>query len=241
MNPEAPKTRPVRKGSGDHSPPREPARSLFAIAARDKLLLTFCLLAFIAILANIKFIIDLRGDLFELSHVLSGQAMVDLGNPGKDPQTVDGIKRKMLFALGIMIVSFGAIIILYVKRVIEPLHSLSETAREISMGNLSVTAPAGRDSDFGKLGAVINELAANFQEVLLLTGTTAGNSRCSLEAIEKTLDSNKDSPVSHEVQEQVNAIKKDLELLGSVVKEFEFYHARFDGRKVVPLSSRPKT
>ena len=36
------------------------------------------------------------------------------------------------------------------------------------------------------------------------------------------------------LQEQLHAIKQDLELLSSVMREFEFYHTRFDGRKVVP-------
>ena len=38
------------------------------------------------------------------------------------------------------------------------------------------------------------------------------------------------------LQEQLQAIKQDLELLSSVMREFEFYHTRFDGRKVVPTS-----
>lgn len=236
-----PKTQPVSRGGENHSPQREHRNSLVAIVVRDKLLLMFCCLALIAIIANVKFVVDVSNELSEISSVSSTQANAGNGSPGKDRLLLDGFRSKMFVLLGIMVVSFGSIILLYAVRVVEPLHSLSLTVKEISKGNLSLTAPADGRGDIGQLGAVINDLAANFQEVLLLTGTTAGNSRCSIEAIEKTLDLDENSPVGHQLQEQVEAIKKDLELLDSVVQEFEFYHARFDGRKVVPLSSRPKT
>jgi len=241
MNPEAPKTQPVPRGGENHAPPRESYFSLVAIAARNKLALTFCFLALIAIAVNVKIVIDVSSELSGASHFSGAEAGTQSGQPGKEPRELQGLRNEMAILLGVMIIIFGSMIFLYVKKVVEPLHSLSVTAREISKGNLSVTAPVGAKGDIGGLGAVINDLAANFQEVLLLTGTTAGNSRCSLEAIEKMLELDRNSSAGRQLQEQIDAIKNDLDLLGSVVKDFEFYHTRFDGRKVVPLSSRTKT
>jgi methyl-accepting chemotaxis protein len=239
MNSEAPKTTVVPHGGEDHSPPRERCSFLSAAVLRNRLVLMFCLFALIAIVANIKLVLDVGSEISEISNVSANETVA--GYPAERSKVLNEIRNKMLALLAITIVSFGAIIFLYVRRVVDPLNAISVTIKEISRGNLSVTAPTGQKDDVGDLGGAINDLAANFQEVLLLTGTTVGNFRCSLETMERILELDKNSPSGRHAQEQLEAIKKDLELLGSIVEAFEFYHTHFDGRKVVPFSSRPKT
>lgn len=241
MNSEFPKMTVVPQGGEDNSPPRGRHSFLSAAVLRNKLVLTFCLFALIAIVANIKLVVDVGSEISNSSNISGNQTITGNGNSAEGSQVLLEIRSKMLALLAITVVSFGAIIFLYVRRVVDPLNALSVTTKEISRGNLSVTAPAGSKDDVGELGGAINDLAANFQEVLLLTGTTVGNFRCSLETMERILELDKDSPSGRHAQEQLEAIKKDLELLGSIVESFEFYHTHFDGRKVVPFSSRPKT
>ena len=63
-----------------------------------------------------------------------------------------------------------------------PLDEIARSGMEISNGDLSVSAPSNTVDEIGELGQVVNQIAANYQEVLLFTGTTAGNSH---EAVEK--------------------------------------------------------
>jgi HAMP domain-containing protein len=241
MNSELPKTTVVPRGGENHSPPMERNSTLSTAVFRNKLVLAFCFFALVAIFANIKLVIDVGNEISRSRHFSGSEASAGNGIPAKDSQTLGDVRTKTLVLLGITIFSFGAMICLYVAKVAAPLNALSVTAKEISKGNLSVTAPTGPNNDVGELGEAINELAANFQEVLLLTGTTVGNFRCSLEKMERILELDKNSPSGRCAQEQLEAIKKDLELLGSIVEDFEFYHTHFDGRKVVPFSSSPKT
>ncbi|HMK34681.1 MAG TPA: HAMP domain-containing protein [Desulfomonilaceae bacterium] len=240
MNSELPQNMVVPQTGNNHSPPREQKTVLRSAVRRNKLMFTFCLLACISIGINVKLVLDVSSELSRGSYVSGSLSLAANGDPAPGPGTLSDVRNGILFLLGITIISFGSIILLYKRRVVEPLNELSDTVREISRGNLSVTAPSGHNQ-IGEIGGVINELAANFQEVLLLTGTTAGNSRCSLELMEQALQMDKNSPDFHRVKEQVDAIKKDLDLLGSVVQDFEFYHTHFDGQKVVPFGSESKT
>ena len=70
----------------------------------------------------------------------------------------------MLF--GILVVCLGSILYLFVTRTIVPLHKITYATDAIAKGNLSVTVPAGTNNDIGELGSAVNELAANFQEIV---------------------------------------------------------------------------
>jgi HAMP domain-containing protein len=235
MNPEFPKPTIVSQKGETRSRPSKGRTGLVLALLRNKLVLAFFFFALIVIVADIKLVSDVGREMSARSAVSDNRISV------RDARVLGDVKDKALVLLGITIMSFGAIISLYIMRVAVPLNTLSETAREISRGNLSVTAPTNRKDDVGELGGIVNDLAANFQEVLLLTGTIAGNFRYSLEKIESVLEPGKNSPGGCHVQEQLKAIKEDLELLSSIVEAFEFYHTHFDGRKVVPFSSSRET
>jgi nitrate/nitrite-specific signal transduction histidine kinase len=123
---------------------------------------------------------------------------------------------------------------LYYRRVAVPLEGLTRAAKRMSRGELSATVQVHPKHDFREIAQVINDMAANFQEVLLLMGTTVGNSQSAIERIERLIQHGNATGCTENLQEQLQAIKQDLELLNSVMREFEFYHTRFDGRKVVP-------
>ncbi len=131
----------------------------------------------------------------------------------------------------------GSMIYLFVSRVVFPLNAIAKAAEEMAKGNLSVAAPCHHGDEVGELGHVINNLAINFQEVLLLTGTAVGNSYAVLERIQQALEQGENVD-GNDLKEQVTALKRDLEMLGTVVKDFQFYQTRFDGQKVVSQRSR---
>ena len=141
----------------------------------------------------------------------------------------------MTVLLAVMVLCFGSIVYLFFRNVTVPLAGLTRATRRMSRGDLSATVQVHSENDFEEIAQTINDMAANFQEVLLLMGTTVGNLQSSVEEIERLIESD-NAACSESLRKQVHAIKRDLELLSSVMREFEFYHTRFDGRKVVPTS-----
>ena len=200
----------------------------------------FCLLAFVSIGVNVAFIWDTKSLIQQKSGPPSIEASATGGVSEMDRQSLLATHRnRLLVLLGVTACSFAVIIYLYMKMVVAPLDIVARAAKEISKGNLKVTAPTNPAGQIGEFAGAINDLAANFQEVLLLTGTAVGNSREALDRIEKNIGQ-QGRVVDEELRRQIDLIRDDLTMLASVVKEFDFYQVRFDGRKVMQDGRRSK-
>jgi HAMP domain-containing protein len=81
---------------------------------------------------------------------------------------VDLVALKVLVMLAILMVAIILVMTLFIKRVTIPLSRLTHAATAISEGDLSVTVPVETRDELAILGRHINELAANYQELLLL-------------------------------------------------------------------------
>lgn len=191
------------------------------------------LLAVVAIAFSIKFVVDVNREIPRSAGIHELRSPEESNVTYQEYRTVlYACRNRMLMLLGITILCVGAITYLFVKTVLIPLRKVSQAADKISQGNLNVTVPANPSGEIGQLGEIINDLSVNFQEVLLLTGTAVGNSFSAIEKIETLLKSD-NCASTEEVLQQVQLLRKDLEMLSSVVKDFEFYQARFDGRQAI--------
>jgi len=200
-----------------------------------KLIATFSLLALVAIAANVIVLADVNSEIARQNNVLAAQATAVLqSDPPHDLSVLYSYRNRMIVLLGITIVCFGTIIYLFVRKVATPLNTVAYAAKEISRGNLTVTVPSPRRHEVGELGQIVNEVAANFQEILLLTGTTVGNANSALHRMEELMRSQSGLDSEGRVYEHIQAMKQDLEMLAAVVKNFQFYETRFDGYKVTP-------
>ncbi len=190
---------------GDVDSPKDSLR-LFSAIVKNRLVLIFCLLALVALAANIKVIVDLDSGISarDKTHELSlGEKASNSANLS---EFTEDLRVRLFVLLGILAASLGSILYLYVTRSLIPLRKVIHATDAMSKGNLSVTAPVGNDNDIGALGAAVNELSANFQEVVLLTGVTAGNSVAAIEKIEKTLNEEPLTP-NADLKQQVGSIK----------------------------------
>jgi methyl-accepting chemotaxis protein len=214
---------------------------LLGAVERNKVLLVFCLLALAAVVVDMKFVFDLNGEMTKAGNVRVGNPVSErLITVPVYAEVVGYVRYRMSVLLGVVILCFGSMIYLYVHKIHRPLKRLTQAAREMSSGNLSVPIRSNGSDEVGELAEVINDLAANYQEVLLLTGTAVGKSSSAVERIEEALDRGGQPAGQEELRGQVEAIKRDLEMLGSVVKDFEFYQTHFDGRKVVHAEKEPQ-
>jgi methyl-accepting chemotaxis protein len=202
---------------------------------RYGLLAVFCFLSFVAVGLNALFVAELHIEIGRIERLLQSGSE---GNPSSalhnEKESLSVQRTRMVVLLVMLIACFGSIIYLFYRRVTVPLETLTRAAKRMSRGELNVTVQVQSKYDFREIAQVINDMAANFQEVLLLMGTTVGNSKSAVEEIENLIQNGNAAEYREDLRRELQIIKKDLELLSSVMQEFEFYHTRFDGRKVVP-------
>lgn len=233
MAPHPNKDGPISDRGGE-VPSGKRASSLRRFLIVDQALMAVCgLLAVAAIAFGIKLVVDVNRD-------IARNAGIHQIGPAEERRVAYEQYRKVLYEcrnrmlvlLVVTIVCVGVITYLFVKKILIPLRKVARAADEISQGNLNVTAPSNPGGEIGQLAEIINDLSVNFQEVLLLTGTAVGNSFSAIEKIETLLKSDT-SASTEELQEQIRLLRKDMEMLSSVVKDFEFYQAQFDGRQAI--------
>jgi len=202
--------------------------------ARNKVLLIFCLLALATVAVHTKVVLDTYSEMTKAGNPVS-DSLIDLLT---QTELVDYVRNRMSLLLGVTIICLCSMIGLYVLRIHRPLKRLTRITKEMANRNLSVSVQSRNRDEVGELAEVIVDLAANCQEVLLLTGTVAGNSSSAVERIDRALDLSGKTIDQKALQEQIAVIKKDLAMLGSMVKDFKFYQTRFEGRKVVSTARK---
>ena len=227
MAPHIPTKTPIPQETPGSRPDGHLARSP-KFGPGNRLVLIFCVLALIAVAANVTLIVDLS------TKVASAPAAVEAQPAGPLPEKPgsfafhESVRHRLTLVLGVTAICFAVMIYLFVSRVVTPLRAVTKASRDMAEGNLSITAPSGHNGELGELGHNINDLAVNFQEVLLLTGTVVGNSSSVVERIEKALE-REGLADGNDLNEQITALRKDLEMLRSVVADFRFYHTHFAG------------
>ncbi|MCC6133409.1 MAG: HAMP domain-containing protein [Acidobacteria bacterium] len=103
------------------------------------------------------------------------------------PEIVDAViglvVLKVWLMLGILLAALALVFLLFIKRVTGPLSAILEATDRIASGDLSVTVPSREANELGRLAQGINALAANTQELLLLSGGLSRRAHAGLEAL----------------------------------------------------------
>lgn len=90
------------------------------------------------------------------------------------------VTLKVWVMLAILLAALALVFFLFIKRITGPLGRIIEAIDEIAAGNLSVSLKGGGRDEVGRLAQGINDLAANTQEFLLLSGGLAARARAGL-------------------------------------------------------------
>jgi hypothetical protein len=113
---------------------------------------------------------------------------------------------------------------LVVWKMLKPLGGMVEAAKAITEGNLRGTVSVGSRDEIGMLGELLNDLAANFQEILLLVWNHTANSARALQEIEEVVQSQTGGGVTPSgMTERLQMAQKDLHAIQEVVRTFQFY------------------
>jgi len=194
---------------------------------------SFLLIASICVAAQVILFAHLGDGISEIAPRQKTTAAAVQSTGASDSSGVlSSVGAYLAILVSVTVACFGGIIYLFFKKVVIPLRSVTHAASEIAGGNLAFTVPPALRHEVGDLGQLVHDMAANFQEVLLLTGTTVGNATSSLDQIDELLRSEANPIPQSRLQEHLDSVRRDVDSLGLVLKSFKFYQTAFNGKEV---------
>ncbi len=198
----------------------------------NRLMVLLFLLGLVVVSISAKFFFDASEEIRSASVEAPGRPAMTAAVSAQDKVGLLETNRTRFAVVLVITVSWFALAMyLIARRIVVPANKMAVAARQMLQGNFGSTLPNDSKDDLGDVGKLLNDMSANFQEILLLTGTAVGNSLAALERLDSTVKS--DSYASNaEMQKYIEDMKRHLGTLQTMVQEFTFYQARFDGRAV---------
>ncbi|MDA8138428.1 MAG: HAMP domain-containing protein [Desulfobacteraceae bacterium] len=111
-----------------------------------------------------------------------------------------------------------------------PIHAIRRAVTRLAQGKLNETVTLDSNDELGQIGAGLNELAANLQELLLYIWKQSGQCVTILEGI-KSDSRLSDAQGANHLDELTSAINN----LREMAKAYVFYDVRLDGEQAVAI------
>jgi methyl-accepting chemotaxis protein len=141
-------------------------------------------LAVVFVTMAVEMTVFLKGD------AVMGRLVSILGDSGAN-DIVNVIFMKNALMVTVFLLSIGVVMTLFTKKIMIPLSRILDAVRLISDGDFSATVPEYTKDELGELARRINELSANYQELLLLSKDITGQMKdvlakedCDLEEVD---------------------------------------------------------
>lgn len=216
------RTRGLRRGKNIQKPG--------FLGLRQKLLIWFAATAFVY-LGIIAVLIYGPGYREFPDGILAGVQAPTLGptnfssNGGPNGAVVSEVQRRIIVAVASVTFCVTGTLFLVVGKILKPLGGMVETAKAIAEGNLRGTVAVRSRDEIGILGELLNDLAANFQEILLLVWNHTANSARALQEIKELIQSQSGVGLPPSgIAERLRTVQEDLHAIQKMVRTFQFYH-----------------
>jgi methyl-accepting chemotaxis protein len=183
-----------------------------------RLLNYFLLIAFAAMLIGIEFFFELNNEdlnqeivaaAVQYNSALSG----DVSSANTALPLTD-LRNKIVIMFGVLTLVVAIVMMMFIKNITMPLCKMADVAQRINEGDLSQTIPVESNDEIGQVGAAINELTSNLQEVASFTAMTSAEALAKINVLAESL---KTRPPS---EEDIHDIKQSLESLVQFVDSF---------------------
>jgi HAMP domain-containing protein len=112
--------------------------------------------------------------------------------------------------------------------VLRPLEETEKIGQRFAAGQLDRTVPIRSDDEIGAIGQLMNDLAANFQEVLLFTWNITDKCLGVLDRAAGQLQCGKQKGVSEELLPPIERTGKNLHEIRRMVKTFDLYNVHLE-------------
>jgi len=144
----------------------------------------------------------------------------------------------VVLTAGVLFVMLAAILV-FIEKVAKPIDQMGAAADKIARGQLSALAPVDGNGEIGRIADLINDMAMNLQEILLLVWNYTGRNRQRLEGMAEMLKRHSNGDALPEgFAERLTVLQREVEDLQSFVEAFDYYDIRLAYGKAQAATDR---
>ncbi len=189
------------------------------------MIIYFLLIGFASILVGIEFWADFH------SGALKTEIWENIGRYNEHQITqeevfkpIDRLRSKAILMVAIIMVVVVIVLTMFIKNITEPLQHMIRLSQQISSGDLSQTVQIDANNELAELGHVINEMASNLQEIILLSQRICANGQVYVDSAVRLLKTpTSDGRTLDELRQSIKSIGEELSTLNEVITFFNFY------------------
>jgi methyl-accepting chemotaxis protein len=189
------------------------------------MIIYFLLIGFASMLVGIEFWADFSGgtlkseiwehlDQYEHHQINREQVLAP----------IDRLRSKAILMVAIVMVVMLIVLTMFIKNITEPLQHMIQLSRKISAGDLSQTVRVDANNELADLALVINEMASNLQEIILLSQHICANGRMHVDnALEQLEHTGLDGQTADQLHKAIGSLGDELSTMGEMIAYFSFY------------------
>jgi methyl-accepting chemotaxis protein len=117
------------------------------------------------------------------------------------------------------------------RRIERPLHTLERALGQLAKGRLNETVLIDTPDEFGRMGAGINEVAVNLQELLLYVWKQTGQCLTLIDHIHNNPDLTHDRKLTLESLGYLKQLSESIDDLRDMAKAYVFYDVSIEGNR----------
>ncbi len=189
------------------------------------MIIYFLLIGFASLLVGVEFLAEFQNGKLksEIWENIKGKDQTQLDREAI-LAPIDRLRSKALLMIGIVMLVMVIVLTMFIKNITEPLQHMIQLAQRISSGDLSPTIRIQANNELSELGNVINEMASNLQEIILLSRRICENGRQFVDQAQKKLANGSMSPEDRDcLRQQVTLLGDELVMLDEIIAYFSFY------------------
>lgn len=214
-------------------------RELFNISnLRKRLLIYFALIIFVTFSVGAQLLYEVGSQ--RLSSRIEVSIVDQLPKEAKGRfdigKVVNILKRlqyRMILVMAIVMICVICTMVVFTRNIVEPLDLIGKAAKKIAEGHLDETVLVRNQDEIGNIGELINDLAANLQEILLHVWNHTGDDIVLLDHICEEINAGPDNGLSPEIKQELAFVRQDIEDMQNMVKAFDYYNISLDNGRLM--------
>jgi methyl-accepting chemotaxis protein len=145
-----------------------------------------------------------------------------------------------LLALVVFVTVVAGVIFIH-RRIMLPLADISSGLRRIAAGKLDQTVTVRGRGEIAKMGEMVNDIAANQQEVLLHLWTQTDHTIDLIDRLSETVRIGIDNGSRERVHADLKALRSSMKDLKGLTEGVSFYNVHLEGKSAVIPDPKPKS
>jgi len=176
--------------------------------------------------------------------------LIELGNgprlagtvdPGNSAAFLAALRWRIVLGAALIVVAVGGVFLFLHARIARPMEKMAVAAGRMAEGCLGATIPDHLSNEIGQIGASVNGLAVNFQEVLILVWNQTEEAITKIRRIIRQMKPGCDEHVSPDIMVNLKSARQDLETMQMMVRSFDLYDVAINDSDVLTAKSTADT